>query len=251
MARIVTDETSLTKRRRRLQGETQWLARIYLWEIGIGSTLLAAGILLGLFRHAYGLAILGGVIIFLGLSHRLKTAQNRDESQALEAGAQGEAQSARQLAEALDNTHYLFNDILIRHGLRAAQIDHLVVCPRGVFVVETKNWRGRIEGHGADNFWAQVKRPGEEPIRLKSPVTQVQRQAAVVAQVFRDAKRAPPTIVPVVAFASPKTELRVESPEVPVVHARDLGKVIAARELAAPATDADVDEWVNLITRRL
>lgn len=251
MARIMTDETSLTRRRRELQSEVRVLGRIHQWEIGLGLALLVAGVAYYAARGSVGLAALGLVIAFFGFGHRLKAKQDRSEADALEAGAQGEAQAARQLAEALDQTHYLFNDILLRQGLRTAQIDHLVVCPRGIFVIETKNWRGRIEGRGGDPWWTQIKHEGDAPIRLKSPAVQVQRQAAVVAQLLRSSRAVAPAIVPVVAFASPKTELRVDSPDVPVVHVRDLPRVIAQRGAVEPLPESAVDEWVNLVSRRL
>jgi hypothetical protein len=57
--------------------------------------------------------------------------------------------------------------------------------------------------------------------------------------------------VPVVAFASTRTDLSVVSPEVPVVHVQDLARAIAARPSARLHPEPEVDEWVGLISRRI
>ena len=251
MARIMTDETSLTRRRRLLQVENRLLGKLYLVELALGGLLLLVGLFLYLTKGQFGLAILGATIVFIGFGHYIKSKQNKQEATALEAGAQGEAQTAQQLAASLDQTHYLFNDIVLRQGLRSAQIDHLVICPHGIYVVETKNWRGRIEGHGDDAYWTQVKYADSSPIRLKSPVNQVRRQADTVARVLRNAGKAPDKIVPVVAFASTKTTLQVDSPQVPVVHVASLPQAISRHRSATEYTEAEVDAWVNAIMKRI
>ena len=251
MARILTEESSLTRRRRRLAAESSALARIWRWELVGAAALAAGGLALWLLRGQPGLLVLAAVLAAFGYGHRLKVGQNRQEQDSLEAGAQGEASTARRLNDLLDNTHYLFNDIVLRHGWRTAQIDHLVVCPRGVFVIETKNWRGAISGQGDDPFWQQVKRPGEPPIRLKSPALQVRRQAAVAAQLLRSAGLDWPDVVPVVAFASAKTSLQVDSAEVPVVHLDALADAMRRRGSARTYSEAEVDKVVALIMRRI
>jgi hypothetical protein len=252
MARIMTEETSLTRRRRSLQKENVLLKRLHLDRIAAGGVLVAVagGVRLAMTGRS-DLLIAGVLLAYIAFSYLIKIRQNREEEQTLEAGARGESQTARQLADSLDNTNYLFNDIILRNGFQRAQIDHLVVGPRGVFVVETKNWRGRIEGHGNDLFWQQFKRPGEAPIRIKSPVVQVRRQSALVGQVLRSAGHSPDVVVPIVAFASTRTELSVDSPEIPVVHVVDVGRLISGHTPGQVQEEKQVDAIVNLIGKRL
>ena len=58
------------------------------------------------------------------------------------AGYTGEALVAN-LLEDLPDAFHVFHDI--KHRDLAGNIDHLVVGPTGVFVLETKNWRGHVE----------------------------------------------------------------------------------------------------------
>lgn len=44
----------------------------------------------------------------------------------------------------LDDSYYIINDIRLRHG----NIDHIVLGPNGIFVIETKNYDGEITCNG-------------------------------------------------------------------------------------------------------
>lgn len=251
MARILTEETSLTRRRRSLAAENGLLRRLLPWEIGLAALLVLAGLVRVAVRHRYDGLIAGIALAALPYGHWQKVHQNAREGDALASGIQGEASTARRLDGLLDNTHYLFNDVVLRHSYRSAQIDHLVVCRRGVFVIETKNWRGAVSGRGDDAFWTQVKRPGEAPIRLKSPVLQVRRQAEVVARVLAAAGLKWPDVVPAVAFASAMTEVRIEAPGIPVVHLDHLAAAFAAHPASRAYSEEEVDRAVAVILKRM
>lgn len=250
MARILTEETSLSRRRHGLHRESRLLTRLWPWEAGLVALLLLAGLLVWLRQARTSLLWAGAAAAILPVGHWFKIRQNAREGDSLQAGASGEASTARRLNDQLDQTHYLFNDLLLRHGFRTAQVDHLVVCPRGLFVIETKNWRGEVTGRGDDPTWQQVKRPGEPPIRLKSPILQVRRQAAVVAQLLKSAGLDWPDVVPVVAFASAKTRVKIEDPGLPVVHLDGLSAAVAGHT-GRTYTPAEVDRTVALLLKRM
>ncbi len=44
----------------------------------------------------------------------------------------------------------IFNDLYFHNGRRSCQIDHLVVSPNGIFVIETKNYLGLVYGDPTD-----------------------------------------------------------------------------------------------------
>lgn len=71
----------------------------------------------------------------------------------------------------LDPSKYLIiNDLLIPAGPKTAQIDHVVVSNYGIFVIETKNYKGWILGNEYDNYWTQVIYKRKE--RLYNPIKQ-------------------------------------------------------------------------------
>lgn len=57
-------------------------------------------------------------------------------------GAEGERVVAELLKTELPDGYHVFNDV--RFPGRTANIDHLVIGPSGVFVLNTKNWRGTV-----------------------------------------------------------------------------------------------------------
>jgi len=53
----------------------------------------------------------------------------------------------------LDETKYMvINDIMLQVGSKTTQIDHVVVSNYGVFVIETKNYKGWIIGNEFDEY---------------------------------------------------------------------------------------------------
>ena len=69
----------------------------------------------------------------------------------------------------LGSEYKVYNDVLIRNGNWTSQIDHVVVSPYGVFVIETKNYKGWIYGsidaeHWTQNIWGN-KNTLSNPIR--------------------------------------------------------------------------------------
>lgn len=57
----------------------------------------------------------------------------------------------------LDNNKYkIINNIMLKTGNKTTQIDHVVVSNYGIFVIETKNYKGCIIGNERDSYWTQV-----------------------------------------------------------------------------------------------
>jgi restriction system protein len=72
-------------------------------------------------------------------------------------GRRGEKKVSSGLSRSLDDTDYqVIDDVTLPTGNATTQIDHLVVSPYGVFVVETKNMSGWIFGGAEQAHWTQV-----------------------------------------------------------------------------------------------
>lgn len=57
-------------------------------------------------------------------------------------GQAGEANVAARLKALPKSDYTVFNNLLIQRGEYSSQIDHVVVSKYGVFVIETKNYKG-------------------------------------------------------------------------------------------------------------
>lgn len=74
-------------------------------------------------------------------------------------GRFGEAVVSIAALKRLDPKVYrVFNDLVLPRpdGKGTTQIDHVVVCPFGIFVIETKNYAGWIFGDEDSRYWTQV-----------------------------------------------------------------------------------------------
>ncbi|MFZ4105455.1 nuclease-related domain-containing protein [Flavobacterium sp.] len=73
----------------------------------------------------------------------------------------------------LDKSNYkIINNIVLKYGNSTTQIDHIVLSDFGIFVVETKNYKGWIFGNENSEYWTQVlfkrKEKFYNPIRQNS-----------------------------------------------------------------------------------
>lgn len=71
-------------------------------------------------------------------------------------GKRGEQHIQKILAELPEEEYTTFNDVILKTSHGTTQIDHIVVSRYGVFVIETKNYRGEIYGNDDRDKWKQI-----------------------------------------------------------------------------------------------
>lgn len=82
----------------------------------------------------------------------------------------GELWTKQELNKLPKDRYKVLNDVLLKNGERTCQIDHIVVSPYGIFVIETKQYNGKIYGGKYDKHWVRYCRRNrkvfyENPIR--------------------------------------------------------------------------------------
>lgn len=84
-------------------------------------------------------------------------------------GIIGEQKAALLLRHLNKEEYVVLNDILLQNKNLTSQIDHIVISKSGIFVIETKNYKGWIHGHQNSEFWTQTiykhKRKLRNPIK--------------------------------------------------------------------------------------
>lgn len=70
-------------------------------------------------------------------------------------GEEGENQVAYILSK-LPKDYYVINNVIIPSKNGTSQIDHVVVSPFGIFVIETKNYKGWIFGYENNKKWKET-----------------------------------------------------------------------------------------------
>jgi hypothetical protein len=111
---------------------------------GVLATAAGAGLLTATAANP-GLARLVGPATAAGLAWRLRFRPSAD-TLAWRHGAQGERRTARLLAPLERAGYQVFHDLAVPGS--AANVDHLVVGPTGVYVIDSKRYRGQLRYSG-------------------------------------------------------------------------------------------------------
>lgn len=103
------------------------------------------------------------------------------------------------------NTYRRFSDIILPGSDGTAQIDHLLVSPYGLFIIETKNKKGWIFGSENQQNWTQVLY--SEKYSFQNPLRQTYRQKRVLAEFLNLRESAIHTVVHFVGDCTIKTKM--------------------------------------------
>jgi hypothetical protein len=135
-------------RRRRAAERAAW-SRGLPWR---AAAVLVAGAAAGLLaaQLASQLAPLAGVVVAVGLGWQLRFRPSPD-ARAWRRGANGERRTARLLAPLERHGWAVLHDLAIPGT--AANIDHLVIGPGGVVVIDSKQYRGRLRLDSSGMLW--------------------------------------------------------------------------------------------------
>ncbi|MGF9796371.1 nuclease-related domain-containing protein [Brevibacillus agri] len=137
-------------------------------------------------------------------------------------GLKGEKNTKKLLAT-LPDSYTVLSDIKVEVEGKSSQIDHIVVGPTGVYVIETKNMNGSIVGNESDHQFVQHKigrRGGEYSKSFYNPVKQVGTHVYRLATYLK--KHSLETWVQgVVYFSNPDAEVNVNSGKIPVFSFED------------------------------
>lgn len=131
-------------------------------------------------------------------------------------GRRGEKQVAALLSLLPKDKYRVINDLLIQKGGYSTQIDHVVVSVYGVFVIETKYYRGWIYGGENSEFW--TKNVYGHKYNLRNPLWQNEGHIKTITKLLDD-----PGLVPIynlVAFSS-QAKLKVDR-SLPVMYWRQI-----------------------------
>ncbi len=137
-------------------------------------------------------------------------------------GWQGEKQVAKLLTSKLNDDYYLLNDLYLRDG--GGDIDHIVLGPKGVFVLETKNWSGNISCTGDE--WQRVGKRNFSG----SPSRQVKRNASKIKQIIDsnpNLRTLGIWVEGIVVFTNNYATLHVSNPTVPILKISQLSSYIS------------------------
>ncbi|CAM2076752.1 MAG: NERD domain-containing protein [uncultured Clostridium sp.] len=127
-------------------------------------------------------------------------------------GSIGERKVSKTL-NILDNNEYkIINNLMIRTDRGTTQIDHVVISVYGIFVIETKNYKGLIFGNEYDDNWKQVIYKRSE--RFRNPIKQNYGHVAALKERLNLDKDL--LIISIIAFTN-RASLKVNT-KTPVIY---------------------------------
>jgi hypothetical protein len=130
-------------------------------------------------------------------------------------GAVGESRVAQVLARFPDDW-FVFNDMVVVR----AKIDHIIICPIGVYTIETKNYRGTIYGNAEKQKWSQVI--DHHKTTFYNPVKQGIGHSVALSKFLEENGFKKIWVNTIVVFTEPHAQLKVFSPKVPVMYLTEL-----------------------------
>lgn len=131
--------------------------------------------------------IIGAVVCFIfGVSGSF--ALFNPQAQIQQAGEMGEAATAHLIAQ-LPAGYFGFQNIRVTYQGNTSELDMVVVGRTGVFIIETKNHNGNIQGNFDQHQWIQYKtgrQGGQYSKEFYNPVKQVGTHTYRLAHYLRD-----------------------------------------------------------------
>lgn len=98
-------------------------------------------------------------------------------------GNYGEIKVSKKL-DTISKEKYILNNIYINDNGKSRQIDHIVITNSGVFVIETKNFGGKIYGKESSNEWIQYI--GKKGFNFKNPIHQNYGHVQAIEKILND-----------------------------------------------------------------
>jgi len=181
-------------------------------------------------------ALLGGICILAG-SVLLRSGYK------FHLGAVGE----RRVAQVLDrfpDDWFVVHDLIVN----GAQIDHLIICPKGVYTLETKNLRGTIYGNAEKPRWSQVINI-QHKTEFYNPVKQADGHSVALRSFLREQGFPRVWVNSIVVFTHPQVQLKVHSAAVPVLYLTELRDYLRRQEqeVLSPQDSAAIVACVSTI----
>ena len=139
-------------------------------------------------------------------------------------GSVGEAKAARQLSKLDSEEFRVINDILVTSHGHSSQIDHIVVSRFGIFVIETKHYKGWIHGGENSEYWTQSIY--SDKFKFRNPIKQNTGHIRAVRNILQEYPQA--VYHPIVAFTG-SAELKNVYSSVPVIYGWELRRTILDR----------------------
>ncbi len=133
----------------------------------------------------------------------------RKEYGILSSGVSGEQQTLDILKRLPKNYTVINNPVLYNRGA-VNELDFVVIGENGVFIIESKNYRGIINGKTSAQEWKQIKHGKNKTYEktVSNPIKQAHRQGRRMKEMFIDFNISA-DVFPILYFVDNRSELKI------------------------------------------
>ena len=139
-------------------------------------------------------------------------------------GKIGESVVSSKLSRLNRKEFFIYHDLNLYHNGYTTQIDHLILSIYGIFVIETKNYKGWIFGNEKSTYWTQVIY--ETKNKFYNPILQNWKHVNFLKRLSPELKSA--KYFPIIVFTG-SGELRNIESSVPVIYVQQLKSLILSQ----------------------
>ena len=154
-------------------------------------------------------------------------------------GAIGESSVASTLRKLPGKEYVVFNNLMLKTKRGSSQIDHVVVSIYGIYVIETKHYKGWIHGHEKSQNWTQTIY--KKKTKFRNPIKQNWSHIYALKEVLSDFKNI--RYHNIVVFTG-GGKLKNITSNTPVIYRNKLNRTI---KLSRESVSLDAEQ-VNAIT---
>lgn len=208
MAKIVKIKSELKKNKNRALLKSVLFLVLFLVSLSI-----AAGVFFTNMNNITDLVVALTVIICIFFSFVFLVCffAFRKEYHILLSGVKGE-NNTREILKKLPKDFTVITNPVIQNRGVTLELDFVVIGKNGVFIVESKNYRGIVCGKTSQPKWKQIKHGKGGNVYEKevgNPLKQAHRQSRRMIEMFRDFQITA-DIYPIVYFVDARTELKIQ-----------------------------------------
>lgn len=158
----------------------------------------------------------------------------------------GEFRVKKQLEKLPTNKYKVLNDILIKDkNNNTVQIDHIVVSIYGIYVIETKYYKGWIHGREYDDYWTQSIFKTKKTFR--NPIKQNYGHIQCLKEILSNYSNLP--YYSIIVFSG-SAELKNVYTKTKVIYSKELIPTISELKFDSILSLEDVENIVSIIKNK-
>jgi hypothetical protein len=157
-------------------------------------------------------------------------------------GIIGEKRVRKQLARLPQEDYRVLNDVMVKSKKGTSQIDHVILSQHGIFVIETKNYRGWIHGDDNSEYWTQTFY--RTKIRFHNPVRQNWGHTCALKETLPEYEKVP--YHSIVVFAG-KAKLMNVNTKTDVIYPDQLLETIMSHKGPRQLSSGDMEKITNFL----